>query len=113
MSKPIEITDANFKQEVLESPIPVLVDVWADWCMPCRMVAPAVEAIAAQYAGRVKVGKMDADNNDMPSELGIRGIPTLLLFRGGKVVDRIVGAVPQKVIASHLDQVLASGAPSA
>ncbi len=108
MSKPIEITDANFKQEVLESPIPVLVDVWADWCMPCRMVAPAVEAIASQYAGRVKVGKMDADNNFMPSELGIRGIPTLLLFQGGKVVDRIVGAVPQKVIASHIDQVLAN-----
>ncbi|MDZ7292831.1 MAG: thioredoxin [candidate division KSB1 bacterium] len=106
MSKPIEITDTNFKQEVLESPIPVLVDVWADWCMPCRMIAPAVEAVAKQYAGKVKVGKMDADSNMTPSQLGIRGIPTLLLFRNGQVVDRIVGAVPQQVIASHLDKLL-------
>lgn len=106
MSKPIEITDANFKSEVLDSKIPVLVDVWADWCMPCRMIAPAVEAVAKQYAGKVKVGKMDADSNTMPSELGVRGIPTLLVFRNGEVVDRIVGAVPQQVIASHLDQAL-------
>src|SRR5574342_163725 len=104
--KPVEITDLNFKKEVLESPIPVLVDVWADWCMPCRMVAPAVEAVAKDYAGKVKVGKMDADSNATPSQLGIRGIPTLLVFRGGQVVDRIVGAVPQHVIASHLDQAL-------
>jgi thioredoxin 1 len=106
MSKPIEITDTNFKKEVLESPIPVLVDVWADWCMPCRMIAPAVEAVAKQYAGKVKVGKMDADSNMTPSQLGIRGIPTLLLFSNGTVVDRIVGAVPQQVIASHIDKVL-------
>ncbi len=106
MSKPIEITDANFKSEVLDSKIPVLVDVWADWCMPCRMIAPAVEAVAKQYAGKVKVGKMDADSNAMPSELGVRGIPTLLVFRNGEIVDRIVGAVPQQVIASHLDQAL-------
>ena len=106
MNKPIEITDANFAKEVIESPIPVLVDVWADWCMPCRMVAPAVEAIATQYAGKVKVGKLDADSNMTPSQLGIRGIPTLLLFRGGKVVDRIVGAVPQQEIARHIDQAL-------
>lgn len=106
MSKPIEITDANFKSEVLESTIPVLVDVWADWCMPCRMIAPAVEAVAKQYAGKVKVGKMDADSNMTPSEFDVRGIPTLLVFRNGEVVDRIVGAVPQQVIASHLDQAL-------
>ncbi|MEK7728946.1 MAG: thioredoxin [candidate division KSB1 bacterium] len=106
MTKPVELTDANFKREVLESTVPVLVDVWADWCMPCRMVAPAVEALAQQYAGKVKVGKMDADNNLTPGQFGIRGIPTLLLFRGGKVVDRIVGAVPQQVIASHIDTAL-------
>lgn len=106
MQKPVEITDANFKQEVLDSSLPVLVDVWADWCMPCRMVAPAVEAVAKQYAGKVKVGKMDADNNITPGQFGIRGIPTLLLFRGGKVVDRIVGAVPQQVIANHIDKAL-------
>ena len=103
MSKPIEITDANFAKEVIESPLPVLVDVWADWCMPCRMIAPAVEAIANQYAGKVKVGKIDADSNMTPSQLGIRGIPTLLLFRNGNVVDRIVGAVPQQEIARHID----------
>lgn len=106
MSQPVEITDSNFKTEVLESNVPVLLDVWADWCMPCRMIAPAVEALAQQYAGKVKVGKMDADNNLTPGQFGIRGIPTLLLFRGGKVVDRIVGAVPEKVIASHIDQAL-------
>jgi thioredoxin 1 len=106
MNKPIEITDANFKTEVLESKTPVLIDVWAEWCAPCRMIAPAVEAVAQQYAGKVKVGKMDADSNATPSQLGIRGIPTLLLFRGGKVVDRIVGAVPQQVITSHLDKML-------
>lgn len=106
MSKPVEITDANFAKEVLESSIPVLVDVWAEWCAPCRMVAPAVEAIAKQYAGKVKVGKLDADSNVTPGHLGIRGIPTLLLFRGGKVVDRIVGAVPQQEIARLLDRVL-------
>lgn len=106
MSKPIEITDSNFKTEVLESNVPVLLDVWADWCMPCRMIAPSVEAVAKEYAGKVKVGKMDADNNLTPGQFGIRGIPTLLLFRGGKVVDRIVGAVPQKVIASHIDAAL-------
>ena len=106
MNKPIEITDSNFKPEVLEAKLPVLLDVWADWCMPCRMVAPAVEALAQQYAGKVKVGKMDADNNLTPGQLGIRGIPTLLLFRGGKVVDRIVGAVPQQVIAGRIDQAL-------
>lgn len=106
MTKPIEITDANFKTEVLEAQTPVLLDVWAEWCAPCRMIAPAVEAVAQQYAGKVKVGKMDADSNAMPSQLGIRGIPTLLLFRGGKVVDRIVGAVPQQVIASHLDKLI-------
>jgi thioredoxin 1 len=106
MSKPIEITDANFKTEVLEAKTPVLVDVWAEWCAPCRMIAPVVEAVAQQYAGKVKVGKMDADSNVTPSQLGIRGIPTLLVFRGGKVVDRIVGAVPQQVIASHLDKAL-------
>jgi len=106
MSKPIEITDANFAKEVIESPLPVLVDVWADWCMPCRMIAPAVEAIANQYAGKVKVGKMDADSNMTPARLGIRGIPTLLLFRNGKVVDRIVGAVPQQDIARHIDSAM-------
>ncbi len=106
MSKPIEITDANFKSEVLDASVPVLVDVWADWCMPCRMIAPAVEAVAVQYAGKVKVGKMDADRNFTPSQFEIRGIPTLLLFRNGKVVDRIVGAVPQQAIASRIDKIL-------
>jgi thioredoxin 1 len=106
MSKPVEITDANFKSEVLEANVPVLVDVWAEWCMPCRLIAPAVEAVATQYAGKVKVGKMDADRNLTPSQFDIRGIPTLLLFRNGKVVDRIVGAVPQQAIASRIDKIL-------
>lgn len=96
MSKPIELTDDTFEAEVLNSETPVLVDFWAVWCGPCRMIAPVVEELANEYDGKLKVGKVDVDSNPKVSmEYGIRSIPTLLIFKGGEVVDTIVGAVPK------------------
>jgi thioredoxin len=91
-----EIGDGDFKREVLESAEPVLVDFWATWCAPCRAIAPYVEELATQYRGKLKVAKMNIDENqDTPQQYGIRSIPTLLVFKGGKVVEQIVGAVPK------------------
>jgi len=105
--KPIEFTDANFKQEVLNSTNPVLIDFWAVWCGPCRLVAPVIEDIAGEYDGKVKVGKLDVDNNPETATMyGIRSIPTMLIFKGGEVVDRIVGAVPKQKITEKLTSVL-------
>ena len=104
----VEITDTNFETEVLESNVPVLVDFWAAWCGPCRALAPTVEAIADQYKGRVKVGKLDVDaHGATSSRFNIRGIPTLLLFKGGQVKEQIVGAVGKEVITKALDKHLA------
>ena len=101
--KPVEITDANFSKEVLESPVPVLIDFWAVWCGPCRVIAPVVEEIASEYDGKLKVGKMDVDNNSQtPLTYGIRSIPTLMVFKGGKVVEQIVGAMPKKTLLDKL-----------
>jgi thioredoxin 1 len=103
----LEFTDGNFDTEVLNSDLPVLVDFWAEWCAPCRMIAPTVDAIAGEYSGRLKVGKVNVDyNSGTAARYMIRGIPTLLLFRGGKVVDQRVGAVGKadlvKMIEPHL-----------
>jgi thioredoxin 1 len=107
-SNPMHVTDAEFKTQVLDSKVPVLVDFWAAWCGPCRMVAPFVEEIAKDYAGKAVVAKMDTDANPQtPMSLGIMGIPTLIFFKGGKEVDRIVGAVPKAAIAKKLDAVIA------
>ena len=101
--KPIEITDANFQKEVLESTVPVLVDFWAVWCGPCKMIAPVVEEIAGEYSGKLKVGKVDVDNNpEVPLKFGIRSIPTLMIFKGGKVVEQIIGAVPKRNLLDKL-----------
>jgi thioredoxin 1 len=101
--KPIEITDANFSQEVLQSNVPVLVDFWAVWCGPCKIIAPVVEEIASEYDGKLKVGKLDVDNNPETSlKFGIRSIPTLMVFKGGKVVEQIIGAMPKRNLLDKL-----------
>jgi thioredoxin 1 len=102
--KVVAFTDANFDREVLQSDVPVLVDFWATWCAPCKAIAPLIDAAADEYAGKVKVGKVNVDENQAtPGKYGVRGIPTLILFKGGAVVDQIVGAVPK----SQLDALLA------
>jgi len=103
MAKPIEVTDLTFDAEVLKPDIPVLVDFWAEWCGPCQTIAPSLEAIAAEYVGRLKVVKLDVDaNNQTAIAYGVQSIPTLLLFKNGQVVERIVGAVPKERILERL-----------
>lgn len=107
MSATPQVTDEKFKAEVLESDIPVLVDFWAPWCGPCRMVAPVVDEIAEQYAGQVKVLKLNTDENpNTASQYGIRSIPTLMIFKGGQRVDMVVGAVPKTTLANTLEKYL-------
>ena len=107
MSKAEAVTDASFKNDVLDSEIPVLVDFGAPWCGPCRMVAPVVEEIADQYDGKIKVVKLNTDENpNTASQYGIRSIPTLMIFKGGQKVDMVVGAVPKTTLASTLEKLL-------
>jgi thioredoxin 1 len=104
MSSITHFTDESFKNEVLESDLPVLVDFWAEWCGPCHMIAPIVEQISDEYQGRLKVGKLDVDKNPQTaSQFGIRGIPTLLLFVKGQAVEQIIGAAPKGQIVSKLE----------
>jgi thioredoxin 1 len=100
-----EFTDGNWKTEVLESPIPVVVDFWAPWCGPCRMLAPTIEKLAGEFEGKVKVGKMNTDENqDTPGGLRISAIPTVLVFQNGKEVDRLVGVNPENKFKQSLDK---------
>ena len=102
-----EVSDADFQTDVLGSDVPVLVDFWAPWCGPCRMVAPVVDEVATKYEGRVKVLKINVDDNpNTASDYGVRSIPTLLIFKAGKVADTVVGAVPASTLSSTLEQYL-------
>jgi thioredoxin 1 len=102
------LTDGNFKAEVLDSEIPVLVDFWAPWCGPCRMVGPIVEELADEYQGKLKVGKINTDENpNTPGSYSIRGIPTIMIFKGGALVNQMVGAAPKAQMKSFIDGAIA------
>ena len=103
MANAVAVTDESFEQEVLNSPVPVLVDFWAAWCGPCRMIAPTVDQLAAEYAGKLKVVKVDVDANpEISGRLGVLSIPTLMVFKGGQMVERILGAVPKPALLSKV-----------
>ena len=103
----IEVTDSNFESVILNSDVPALVDFWAEWCAPCRAIAPLVEEVATEYAGKLKVAKLNVDDNpSTPGKYGVRGIPTLILFKDGQVVDQIVGAVPKDQIKALVEKAL-------
>jgi len=107
VGKVAEITDGSFDVEVLKSDVPVLIDFWAPWCGPCKAIAPVVEELAGQYGGRLKVVKMNVDDNPQtPSKYGVRGIPNLILFKAGSVADQIVGAVPKAHLVRAIDRAL-------
>ena len=103
-------TDANWGNEVGESSLLTLVDVWAPWCGPCRIIGPVIEELADDYAGKMKVGKLNADENAMAHQLGVSGIPTILFMRDGKEVDRVVGAVPKQMLVEKIESHLAGQA---
>ncbi|MFC5180119.1 thioredoxin [Actinomadura harenae] len=108
MSAPITVTDATFDELVLKSETPVLVDFWADWCGPCKMIAPVLDAIAAEQDGKIVIAKMDYDQNPQtPNRFGVLGLPTLLLFKGGEVAEQIVGAKPKRALLKVLEPHLA------
>jgi thioredoxin 1 len=108
MSNAVPVNDSDFAKEVLESTTPVMVDFWAAWCGPCQSLGPVIDALAAEYAGKLRVMKMNVDENrETPARYGIRGIPTLILFNEGQAVDRIVGAQPKSAIENMLKKVVA------
>jgi len=108
MSKPIHVSDADFEQNVLKSDIPVLVDFWAVWCGPCKMIAPVLEELAPTYAGKLTIAKLDVDNNPQTAaKFQIRSIPTLLIFKNGQVVDQVVGYQSKDALKARLDKAIA------
>ena len=108
MAHPIDVTDDTFEEEVIKSETPVLVDFWAEWCAPCKIIAPMVEELAEELDGKVKFAKLDVEENPKTAtSYGIRGIPTLLIFNAGKPVDQVVGAVPKSVLKGRLGEALA------
>ena len=108
MGQPVHITDETFDDEVLKADVPVPVDFWAEWCGPCKIIAPIVEELAGEYDGKVKFAKLDVDDNPrIATTYGIRGIPTLLIFSGGSPIDQVVGAVPKTVLKGRLEKAIA------
>jgi len=108
MAKPFAVTDQDFEEQVEKSTLPVLVDFWADWCMPCKMIAPIVEDLAEEYDGKMSFAKVDIDANpNIAMKFGIRSIPTLLVFKDGAPIDQVVGAVPKAVLKKRLESALA------
>ena len=109
MTKPLELTSSNFETEVIKSELPVVVDFWATWCGPCRMIAPIVEELAQSYQGRAKIAKLDVDaNQDVAMKYKILSIPNVLFFKDGKIVDQIIGAVPKKQFTEKLEKLVGS-----
>jgi len=105
--KPFTFTDENFESEALKSDLPVVVDFWAAWCGPCRMIAPIIEDLATEYEGKAKIGKLDVDDNQQTAiKYGVRSIPTVLFFKGGKLVDTVIGAVPKQVFVEKLTKLI-------
>ena len=105
--KVIELSDDGFEKDVLQSDVPVLVDFWASWCAPCKAIAPVIDSLADQFDGKVKIAKLNVDENPAtPGQFGVRGIPTLILFKDGNVVDQVVGAVPKNQLEGLLNKVL-------
>ena len=105
--KPIEFTDGNFEEEVLKSDLPVVIDFWAAWCAPCRMIAPIIEDLATDFEGKAKIGKLDVDSNQQTAiKYGVRSIPTVLIIKNGEVVDTIIGALPKTAFVDKLQAVL-------
>jgi len=103
-AKYVTLSDANFTSEVLDSDQPVLVDFWATWCGPCRIIAPIIEELASEFEGKAKIGKLDVDHNPQSAmQFGVRSIPTLLFFKDGQVVDQLIGTAPKKVLAAKLE----------
>jgi thioredoxin 1 len=102
-----EVTDESFDSEIINSDIPAMVDFWAEWCGPCKMVGPVVEELAGEYKGKIKIAKMDVDHNrQTPAKFGIRNIPTLILFKGGEVINTIIGAQSKSAIEEELNKLL-------
>ena len=107
MSQPIHLTDSNFTDEIKNSDVPVVVDFWAAWCGPCRMIAPIIDELATEYSGKAKIAKVDVDNNQQVAmQYGIRSIPTILMFKDGEQVETIVGAVPKEQIQNKLNSLI-------